>query len=100
MCSLEERLPSSGSVEAPLSMDLDPASTKAEAASLVDSSDASGSPMMPADSVPVEYAAASGSPVARGNQFSFPPVLEDAPSFSIHAKGSFGSKSTLRKEAI
>jgi hypothetical protein len=38
--------------------------------------------------------------VVRGKHFSFPPVLEDAPTFSIHSKGSSGSKSTLRREAI
>ena len=38
--------------------------------------------------------------IALGKQFSFPPVLEDAPTFSVHAKVSSGSKSTLRREAI
>ena len=39
-------------------------------------------------------------PAVRGKHFYFPPVLEDAPKFSVHAKGSFGSKSILRREAI
>jgi hypothetical protein len=38
--------------------------------------------------------------VARGKHFSFLPVLEDAPTFFVHSKGSSGSKSTLRREAI
>ena len=38
--------------------------------------------------------------VAQGKHFSFPPVLEDAPTFSVHTKGSSSSKSTLRREAI
>jgi hypothetical protein len=32
--------------------------------------------------------------------FSFPLVLENAPTFSVHSKGSSSSKSTLRREAI
>ena len=88
LCSPEERLPSSGSVKAPLGMDLDPASPRVDVVSPVDSTATSGSPVMPVASV------------ARGKQFSFPPVLEDTPTFSVHAKGSSGSKSTLRREAI
>jgi hypothetical protein len=38
--------------------------------------------------------------VARGKHFYFPLVLEDTPLFSVHAKGSSGSKSTLRREVI
>jgi hypothetical protein len=41
-----------------------------------------------------------GASVVRGKHFSFPPVLEDAPTFFVHSKGSSGSKSTLRREAI
>jgi hypothetical protein len=88
LCSLEEWLPSSGSVKAPLGMDLDPASSKANAVSQVDSTAASSSPMMPVASV------------VRGKHFPFHPVLEDAPTFFVHAKVSSGSKSTLRREAI
>ena len=88
LCSSEERLPSSESVKAPLGMDLDPASSKADAVSPVDSIAAFGSPVMLVASV------------VQGKHFSFPPVLEDAPTFSVHAKVSFGSKSTLRREAI
>ena len=86
LCSLEERLPSSGSDKAPLGMDLDLASPKADAVSPVDFAAASGSPVMPVASF-----------VARVKQFSFPPALEDAP-----AKVSSVSKSTmgLRREAI
>jgi hypothetical protein len=88
LCSSEERLPSSGSVKTLLGMDLDPASSKADAVSPVDSAAASGSSMMLVASV------------VRGNHFSFPPVLEDAPTFSVHAEVSSGSKSTIRREAI
>jgi hypothetical protein len=38
--------------------------------------------------------------VAPGKHFYFPSVLEDTPMFFVHAKGSSGSKSTLRREAI
>jgi hypothetical protein len=38
--------------------------------------------------------------VVRGKHFPFHPVLEDAPTFFVHAKVSSGSKSTLRSEAI
>ena len=69
-------------------MDLDPASPKADAVSLVDSAAASGSPVMLVASI------------VREKHFSFPLVLEDAPTFSVHAKVSFGSKSTLQREAI
>ena len=97
-------------------MDLDLTSPKADAVSPMDSVAASGSPVMPVASVAaspkadavssVDSAAAFGSPVmldafvVRGKQFSFPPVLEDAPMFSVHAKVSSDSKSTLRRESI
>jgi hypothetical protein len=74
LCSPEEQLPSSGSVMVPLGMDLISASPKADAGTLVISATAS---------------------VARGKPFSFPPALEEAPTFSVHAKVSSGSKSTL-----
>ena len=38
--------------------------------------------------------------VAREKHLSFPTVLEDAPTFYVHSKGSSSSKSTLRREAI
>jgi hypothetical protein len=90
MCSPEEQLPSSGSDKAPLDMDLDPASPKADVVSPVDSAAASGSPVMLVASV------------AWVKQFSFPPILEDAPMYSAHAKVSSVSKSNmgLRREAI
>ena len=52
---------------------------------------------------PTYFRVVSGRPVAsvvRGKHFSFPSVLEDAPTFSVHTKGPSGSKSTLRREAI
>jgi hypothetical protein len=38
--------------------------------------------------------------VGRGKFFLFPPILEDAPTFAGLAKKPFGSKTTLRREAI
>ena len=90
MGSPEERLPSSRLVKAPLGMDLVPTSPKANVVSPVDSALVSGSPVMPvASNVRVKH-------------FSFPPVLEDAPTLSVHAKVSFVPKSTMgfQREAI
>ena len=76
--------------QGPPGMDLDPASPKVDVVSLVDFAAASGSSVM------------SVAFVARVKQFSFPLILEDAPTYSAHAKVSSVSKSTmgLRREAI
>jgi hypothetical protein len=88
--SPEERLPSSGSVKVPLGMNLVPASPNAVDVSPVDLAAASGSPVMPVASD------------VRVKLFSFPPVLEDAPTYSVHARVSFVPKSSMgfRREAI
>jgi hypothetical protein len=90
LCLPEEQLPYSGSVKDPLGMDLDPVSPKADAVSLVDSAVASGSVVMLVASV------------AWVKHFSFTPVLEDAPTYSAHAKVPSIPKSSIvfRREAI
>jgi hypothetical protein len=123
-CSPKERQPSSGSNKAPLGMDLDPVFVMdpvldlglypdpvldlglvpvlaASPTSLV----ATVSPVIRAPACPAADFGApvmSVAPVLRVKQFSFPPVLEDAPLNSAHAKVPYVSKSSLglRREAI
>ena len=88
--SPKERLPSSRLVKVPLGMDPISASPNAVVVSLVDSAAASGSPVMSvASDVKVKL-------------FSFPPVLEDAPTYSVHARVSSVPKSSMgfQREAI